>query len=84
MINNNGEKAGATPSPSPPNLKIGESDCIYLKCILAPHIFKNPTLQSFMNELHDVFDDIVQRGSIENYVDVYGNFTVSVKVEREE
>lgn len=65
-------------------MQIAEQDAMYLSCILANHMFKNATLQSFMNELKDVLEDIAERKNIHNHIDGYGNFVVSVKVEKEE
>lgn len=65
-------------------MQVGEIDAMYLRCILAHHDFKNPTLQSFMNELREVIEDIAQTQTLHNHVDESGNFVISVKVESED
>ena len=91
MIHNNDEKAGVTPSPCPPNLKVGLADNVNIAGIFAfmrhydsPDAWSNPNMYEIIHEIRSVLEDIINQGSIENHIAYNEYFNVSVQIEKEE
>ena len=90
MINNNDEKAGVAPSPCPPNLKLEREDVANFESIYAflryydrSAQWSNPNAFEIIREIRSVFEGISLRNCLYHHIDEYGNFILTVKMEKE-